>query len=465
MTLTRRDLFKRSAITGAGLVVVGNLDTLFGASPAAAAPAAGAGPVVADPAGILDLPEGFKYQVLTRAGDPLVGHAGVVPGRPDSMGTFASGRGTVIVQNHEQSATGAPDAVAAADRTYDPAAKGGTTTLRVTGDNRVVEEWVSLAGTSSNCSGGITPWGTWLTCEETEQKATGGYSKSHGWVFEVDPQDDANNRNPTPLAGLGRFPHEAAIVDPDLGQVYLTEDASSPNGLLYRFTPNRRPRAYGDLRGAGTLEAMCVPGVTDLSTFTEPGTTLQVTWKAVPDPAAAAVSTRKQFTYRNVATGAVISGPGGEITRSKKFEGLWWADGRAHVVCSFAHGAADWSDGSHDGQVWSYDPRTSTLRLEVRFAPASDPDTQPDGPDNITVSPFGGYFLAEDGAGTQHLLVVGADGETAFFARNAVSGSEFTGVVFSPDQKTLFANIQDDGLTLAITGPFARFHRTRNRNH
>jgi secreted PhoX family phosphatase len=464
MTLTRRDLFKRSAFTGAGLVVAGNLDVLFAASPAAAAPAAGVGALVPDPAGILDLPAGFKYQILTRAGDPLVGRPGLVPGRPDSMGAFAGRSGTSLVQNHEQSDVGTPDALAPADRTYDPGAKGGTTTLRLTRDNRVVEEWVSLAGTFSNCSGGVTPWGTWLTCEETEQKANSTYSKDHGWVFEVDPGDDANNRNPTPLTGLGRFPHEAATVDPDRGHVYLTEDASSPNGLLYRFTPNRRPRRYGDLRGGGALEAMCVPGVTDLSTFTRPGTKLRVTWKPVPDASAATVSTRKQFNHRNVSTGAAVSGPGGDVTRSKKFEGLWWGDGRAHIVCSYAHGAADWSEGSHDGQVWSYDPRTSTLELEVRFAPATDADAQPDGPDNITVSPFGGYFLAEDGAGTQHLLAVDDGGATSFFARNARSGSEFTGVVFSPDEKTLFANIQDDGLTFAITGPFARFHRTRPRH-
>jgi anaerobic selenocysteine-containing dehydrogenase len=48
MAITRRDLFKRSAVTGAGLLVAGNLDVLFNASPAGAEPGAGAGPLVAD---------------------------------------------------------------------------------------------------------------------------------------------------------------------------------------------------------------------------------------------------------------------------------------------------------------------------------------------------------------------------------------------------------------------------------
>jgi hypothetical protein len=185
----------------------------------------------------------------------------------------------------------------------------------------------------------------------------------------------------------------------------------------------------------------------------------------VPDPLAATTSTRKQFDYEVFGatgpTGARVAGAGGAITRSKKFEGLWWGDGKVFIAASFAHGARDWSRGQHDGQVWSYDPATQELRLEVRFAPATDPDAMPDGPDNITVSPYGGLFLAEDGEGASHLVSVSEGGRSAFFARNAVSDSEFTGVVFAPGGETLFANIQGDGLTFAIQGPFARFHRDR----
>jgi secreted PhoX family phosphatase len=374
------------------------------------------------------------------------------------MGTFRARRGGVaIVQNHEQSSDAPPlAAVADADHTYDPGATGGTSTLHLTWDDEVVDEYVSLAGTWSNCAGGRTPWGTWLTCEETEQRAGGRYTKDHGWVFEVDPEDPDANRHPTPLTGLGRFAHEAAAVDPERGHVYLTEDASAPVGLLYRFTPARTPRRYGDLRGRGVLEALRVRGVDDLSTYDRVGTRLRATWVRVPDPSAAEVPTRKQFDYKDYGTGEVVRGPGGAVTRSKKLEGLWWGDDEVHIVCSYAHGDADWSTGNHDGQVWAYDPRSQTLRLEVRFAPATDPSTQFDGPDNITVSPYGGLFLAEDGSGDQHLLSVDERGRTSFFARNALSGSEFTGVVFSPDARTLYANIQDEGLTFAITGPFGR---------
>jgi secreted PhoX family phosphatase len=116
------------------------------------------------------------------------------------------------------------------------------------------------------------------------------------------------------------------------------------------------------------------------------------------------------------------------------------------------------SDGSvaeHDGQVWVLDPHRQTLTLEVFLPVNPDPTSdQPDGPDNITVSPYGGLFLAEDGSGVQHLLSIDKNGNATVFARNRISASEFTGVNFSPDGDTLFANIQDQGLCFAITGPF-----------
>ena len=457
MPLSRRDLIKAS-VGGIGLAVWGNACALSRSRRPGSPLSVGVGPLVPDPAGILDLPEGFSYRILNTAGDPLPGGRGVVPGRPDGMGIFPSrGGGMRIVQNHEQGGSGTPAAVADAAHTYDPGAKGGTTTLILDSENNVVSEHVSLAGTFLNCSGGVTPWGTWLTCEETETTRGGAFQKQHGYVFEVDPVEDDNNREPTPLVGLGRFSHEAAIVDRRTGEVYLTEDASEPNGLVYRFVPASRPQRYGDLRDPGHLYAMHVQGVEDLSVVTEPGTELDVAWKKVPDPTAlAAGSTRRQFTYKDYNSLITVDGRGGPVTRAKKLEGAWWGDDRGYIVSSYARDRRDWSTGSHDGQVWSYDPSSSRLRLEVRFAPVADPDTAPDGPDNITVSPHDGLVVCEDGQGVQHLLLVDDDGKTSLFARNAVSDSEFAGAVFSPDAATLFVCIQDQGHTFAITGPFGR---------
>ncbi len=133
---------------------------------------------------------------------------------------------------------------------------------------------------------------------------------------------------------------------------------------------------------------------------------------------------------------------------------MWWGDGGAYVVASFAR-TSDGSASQHDGQVWFVDPWRDTIELKLHFAyTPGDDDTDPDGPDNITVSPYGGVILAEDGEGVQHLVGATDRGETYFFARNDRNGSEFTGPTFSRDRRTLFANIQSPGATFAIRGPF-----------
>ena len=472
MTLSRREMIRNTAI-GTGVLAVGNVPSLFGGHAALAAPASATGhpstgygaggaygTLIGDPAGILDLPAGFSYSIVSTAGETLANGA-PLPDRFDGTGSFAGPGGIVrLVRNHEQGGSATYSTLPAADPTvvYDPAAHGGTSTVVIDKHGNKVDEYVSLAGTFSNCAGGVTPWGTWLTCEETETKKGAVYTKDHGFVFEVDPANPANNTPPIPLTALGRFAHEAACIDPATGVVYLTEDAGSPNGLVYRCIPTDPTPGYGHLRAGGALSAMqCYDAgvfVPDLSTYTEPGTVLTIEWAVVPDPVAAAVSTRKQFAYAGNP-----SAPG--ATRSRKFEGLWWASGLAHVVCSYAR-HSDGSIGEHDGQVWSLDPAAGTLTLEVRFdvnpSPDGDGGDLPDGPDNITVSPWGGLILCEDGEGVQHLLTVAPDGTTSVFARNHRDGSEFTGATFSPDRKTLFVNIQEPGITFAIEGPFNRRH-------
>jgi secreted PhoX family phosphatase len=453
MDLTRRDVMSYGAAVSLGVVVSGAVDALFAANPAAGArgPAAGYGPLVPDPDGMLDLPRGFRYRVLSREGDPLAS-GGTVPSRFDGMAAFAGRRGTThLVRNHE-CRVGVPHPVQAPpSHTYDPEGPGGTTTLIVDRSGRTTEEYVSLAGTFVNCAGGPTPWGTWLTCEETED-SPGDSTMSHGWIFEVDPVDQSRNADPTPLTAMGRFQHEAVAVDPRTGVVYETEDAFQyPFGLFYRFLPERPLGGHGSLRAGGVLEAMRVPGVPDLSLVQEPGTTFtNIEWVAVPDPLATSTPTRLQ-DY----------GPAG-ITHAQKLEGAYWGNGSAYFVSSYARDA-EGSGANHDGQVWRYDPRRNTLELVVVFG--YDPAEQVgEGPDNIALSPYGGLMVCEDLGGENYVIGTTADGKTFPLARNRVNAGseddpeygELAGVTFSADGRTLYFNVYNPGVTFAVTGPWAR---------
>jgi secreted PhoX family phosphatase len=455
--VSRRSLLTRSASTSLGIVFAGSIPGLFGTAEARRRGMVGYGPLVPDPAGVLSLPEGFAYTIVAQSGVTKLETGEPTPDDPDGTAAFVRhrGNGSVLVNNHEIGGGESYRVPLVPGFVYDPVAGGGTTTIEVDKDGNRIREYVSLAGTHNNCAGGRTPWDTWLTCEETESSPQGSTMR-HGYVFEVDPYDQDANRDPKPIKALGRYAHEACVVDPHTDVIYLTEDASNPNGLLYRWTPPDAalPLGKGSLReladDAGTLEAMKAftrsgAHVPDLSVATAPGTTYRVQWVAVPDREANTASVRKQFTRD-------------QITRSRKLEGMWWSDDGAYVVASFARGAADGSDAQHDGQVWFLDPDDGTIELKLWFAyTPADQDDDPDGPDNITVSPFGGVMIAEDGEGKNHLVGATDDGETYVFSRNELEGdNEFTGPTFSHNKKILFANIQSPGHVFAIQGPFRR---------
>ncbi len=465
MSLSRRQ-FLTSA--GIGVAVIGSAEAFFSAPNALGAPPGtpGYGPLVADPAGRLALPKGFTYQIVAEAGKTTLESGQVTPSKFDGTGAFKiAGRpstgsgaaigGTALVLNHEIGSQFASEKLPVPHLdglVYDKGAAGGCTVVEVDDNGKRVKEFVGVAGTMTNCAGGITPWDTWLTCEETEQKADAakGFEKDHGWVFEVDPFDRNANQNPKPIKAFGRYAHEACAVDPHTDAVYLTEDASKPNGLMYKWAP---PAGFKGGKGAyraladdaGVLYALVAKDnsgkiIADVAAATSVGTTYKTDWVAVPDRFAKTTPIRSQFKD-------------GEVTRGRKWEGAWWGDGGAYVVTSFAR-TSDGSVAEHDGQVWFFDPKRETMTLKVRFGRSADVNKPGDGPDNIAVSPWGGLILAEDGEGKNHIIGVTEDGETYPIARNEVDDDEFTGPCFSHNKQIMFANQQSPGVMYAITGPW-----------
>lgn len=411
--LRRRQFLVRSAL-GAGAVSI-PLTALISRK----AKARDYGDLVPDPDGILDLPRGFTYQILEEDGDPM-DDGYVVPARPDGMACFDGGNGTlVLMRNHENdTGGGAYGSGEAPKEAYDTDAYGGVTRLVVDAETgeRISSNLV-LTGTNRNCAGGPSPWG-WLTCEEN-------VDTGHGYVF-VCPIDAETVQEPDPKAGYGRFNHEAAVVDPETNICYLTEDRG--DSCVYRFVPDDPAEPF-----SGKLQALRVVGEDQFETTgMQTGEVVDIDWVDIDEPDPSGDTVRDEAQDK----GAAIFVRG---------EGIFFSDGAVYV-CSTTGGPVG------GGQIFRiYDtPGDASMELLVQ---SEDTDVL-QMPDNIVVSPFGQLFMAEDGGGDNHVRALTEDGEVIPFARNAASGSELAGVCFSPDGRFMFVNMQSDGLTLAITGPF-----------
>lgn len=411
---------------------------------------------------LIALPEGFRYLSYGWTG-ALMSDGKATPPMHDGMAAVAR-RGPIValVRNHECSASALPRAEVPGG-TYNADEAGGTSNLffnLLTGGFH--SAYTSLGGTIRNCAGGPTPWGTWLSCEETFH-AWGSRADgfNHGYIFEVPGFGISEGK---PVRAAGRFSHEAVAVDPRTGIVYETEDTGA-SGFYKYVQPGagkhwRHNAAHSRLRDGGELYAMVVDGQSrkDLRGGFAEGTTFRVSWQKVADPEG-----RSGSVFESASEAAIIS----------RGEGIWYDAGKLYFV-STDGGAAEL------GQVWEYDPRREELTLLFE----SQSTDEVDGPDNIAISPRGGILLCEDGAhDPQRLIGLSRKGEPFEFAANNLvlnpgdidlidskfpgvkanyrgraegdfKGVEWAGATFYGDW--LFVNIQTPGVTLAITGPWCK---------
>ena len=332
------------------------------------------------------LPAGYSSRIVAESSvSPLAGCKYVWHASPDGGACFADqGGGWIYVSNSELGD-----------------AWGGAGALRFDADGRLIDAYPVLQGTSRNCSGGATPWNSWLSCEEIDD----------GRVWECDPLGvEAAVVRPA----LGVFRHEAVAVDSLNRKLYLTED--QVDGCLYRFTPFN----YPDL-SAGKLEAARLVS----------GDTGRVEWQEIRDPLASRTETRFQTS----------------ATRFNGGEGIAYFGGKVYFTTK------------GDNRVWVFDINSQVLSVLYDDSAYINPVLT--GVDNITVSADGSLYVAEDG-GNMQVVVIANDG--AIYPLLEMAGhdmSEIAGVAFSPDGSRLYFSSQRgrsgdelDGLTFEIHGPF-----------
>lgn len=397
--VARRQFLRRTGFALAGAVVAGLTEPATRRM-LAAPRAQGFGPPTPDPAGVLDLPVGFRYTVLIRSGATM-DDGQPFPPDPDLGAVFDRGDGTFyLALGHE----------IRADLEYGGAFTGSITRLRIGPDNQVLESRLLADGMRNNCAGSATPWATILTNEESPREPYEQYP-DEGYIWEVHAETGEKWRRDR----MGRFSHESTAVDPATGAVYCTADFRG--GAFYKFVPDRP----GDL-SSGALFALHA---------------VARSWIPIDNPYDA---------HREaLAKGAT------PFNRHEDLE--WGADGKLYIAETGNHtGPTERRDVF--GRIRRFDPSTNETDVFVEGGVGTVIM-----PDNMTVDRAGRFFVCEDKSnpmlevtGDNNVVMITPEGGTAVFATTR-NGAEPSGVVFSPDYRTLFLNLlEENGAVLAITG-------------
>ncbi|MCP9236613.1 alkaline phosphatase PhoX [Lewinella sp. JB7] len=369
------------------------------------------------------MPASHRFQQIHPEGTRYTTGGGVVPTNHDYTAYLpiagSSERGYLSI-NHETT----PGGVSNLGLHYD-----STAHLWVVDSSRAVDfSGDNLVTTMRNCSGGITPWGTVITTEETH--ITGDINRDGyndvGWLVEIDPVSarvmEYGNGKPEKLWAVGRVSHENALILSDEVTLFTGEDGGS--SALFKFVADQAR----DL-SSGRLYTLRLDA--PLDNYEPTSTTGR--WIEVPN---ATPEDRNNTRSLAVALGAT------------NFSGIEDVDvnpltGQIHFASKGAGRIYQFTDGA-DGITHF---RTFVGGASYDLQTATGPVTEPwgIGNDNLVFDDRGNLWVLQDG-GNNYIWVVSAD-HTQRAPRVKIFGStpqgaEPTGLTFTPDYRFGFFSIQ-----------------------
>lgn len=355
-----------------------------------------------------------------------------------------------------------------------------TTPIVLTGPAAAIDGGPGVIGTLGNCSGGQTPWGTALSCEENFQDfpvaAPAGsgwdpelYGKRHyGWVVEVDPFDpESTARKHT---AMGRFRHENVAIRVGAGGTvvaYMGDD--KVDSCVYKFVADRK-LSKDRAANLGILESGTLY-VADFSNaaWLKLDYASQAKLRDAKKPDGTPMFTSQVDVLADAREASIVLGAT-PVDRPEDIE-VNPIDGSVFIALTNNTG-----HGNFHGQIVRLaetgdDPAAATFSWSI-FA-VGGPQSGFSSPDNLIFDADGNLWMVTDISSSRvgkgiyafqgnnalfFLPTTGKDAGTAFQFASGPVDCEMTGPAWTPDGSTLFLSVQHPGeLSTSAASPTSRW--------